>query len=311
MVFINPYRFASSAPSGAYGNHAYWRVYATNNNGSTSFISLAEVVFKNGAGTTIPATGGAVLYSSQANGSTDAASKAFDGNPATSWATASGTITNSYIGYHFASAVGVEQVTLTLPPTNGNQSPKDCKLQYSDDGTTWSDAFTFSIPDWVIGQTRTFPETLDSGYHRMFRLFCTNNNGGSAFITMDEMEMRATSGGADQTASVGLGGTTAGRVTGTSLGSGNEAYRLFDNVTNTGNYWAGSSTTNQWVAFIFPNPVKVEEISLTAPNTSATRVAKDMLLQYSDDGGSTWTTQKTFASQTGWAASESRTLAAI
>lgn len=300
MIYFSD--FDAAAPTSPYGNHAYWRVFATNNNGSGSFTSLAELAFKDGSGSTIPTTGGTVIFSSEV--SSNEAAKAFDGDPASVWA-GSGS-TNQWIGYQFSSPVGVEQVALTSPTTNGgNQTPKDCLLQYSDDGSAWTTAFSFSNALYVLGSTITYPETLAAGYHRGFRINVTAVDG-SSFLQLDELEFRATAGGADQTVPIGANySTTDGRVLTNSDNGGNEAWRVFGNDSGT---WFVLGT-GAYVAFVFPAPVKVEEILMKASG-SATQTPKDFTLDYTDDGA-TWTTQKTFPSQTGWTGGQSRVLAAI
>lgn len=302
----------ASGGSPAFGTHSYWRVMVLDNHGDASFITINEVEFLDGSGNVIPATGGTAFASSNAGGSP--AANAFGGGGSSgNWTSSTGNVTNQHIGYQYPSGVGAEKVRLTLHDSSSYmRAPKDCELQYSDDGVSYTTAFSFTLILPVAGQQRTYPEAANpTGYHRAFRLFCANNNGSASSIILDELEMRATSGGADQTSNVGNSASNpGGRVVFSGQSAGNEAYRLFNNITNTGNYWASGVTTNGWAGFIFPNPVKVEEIALTSANTAATRAPKDMELQYSDDGVN-WTTQKTFAAQTGWSTNETRVLTAI
>src|SRR6185312_4564472 len=136
------------------------------------------------------------------------------------------------------------------------------------------------------------------GYHHFWRLFCTDNNGGSTYIEIDEVEFRATSGGSDQVPAMssnnGAGsGSSAARPVGSSqLGAGNEIYRAFDNTTAPFNAWASSGTTNQYVGALLATPIAVQEILVRA-GADTTNAPKNMTLDYSDDGV-TWTTQKTF-----------------
>lgn len=312
MIYFSD--FDDGGGGSPYGSHRYWRVFITDNHGSATFIALQEVQFKDGAGTIIPATGGTASSSSNA-GPGNGPGSAFDGTGSV-WATASGTVTNSWIKYAYPSPVAVEQVTLWLGGNDWNRAPKNATLQYSDDDSAWTDAFSFLLELPVCWSERTFPEApLAPGYHRAWRLFIDDNDSTSSII-LDEMELRATAGGADQTANVGSSaGSASGRVIRSADGGGNEGYRVFDNVTNTANYWAAiGQSVNAWVGFIFPEPVKVEEIALTSTNNgTTTRNPKDFKLEYADDGtsGDTWTTQKTFASQTGWSTNETRVLTAI
>lgn len=305
---INEFIVAGAAPP-LYGTHAYWRVFCTNNHGGTSYINIAEVVFRDHDGNAIATSGGTVIKSSEVV--SNEASLVFDGNVATSWL-GNGT-TNQWVGYHFASAVAVEQVTLQVCDHGTDpigRSPKDCILQYSDDGSAWSDAFSF-VNVWPVeSAAKTYPLAAPaSGYHYAWRVFCVNNNGGTSGILVREIELRATAGGADQTANVGADpGTASGRVIKSTEFASDEAWRAYD---NTSGLWFSNGTTNQYNGFVFPSPVKVEEITLQAHTSNMTRMVKDAHLDYSDDDGATWTTQKTFASQTGWAAGEIRTLTAI
>lgn len=277
--------------------YAYWRLFATNTNSGT-VVNVGELAFKDAGGSTIAATGGTASASSN-DGNLPAS--AFDGNLASIWRATSGA--NEWLSYHFTAPVAVAKV-VPYTPTSGtdfiNRAPLDCKLQYSSDGVTWSDSFSFSNYLPVSGYGETYPFVAPpSGYHRAWRLFCVNNNG-DAVIRIEELEFRATAGGADQTSTV----ATDGRST-SSSGTSTAA---FDGTTTP---WTSVGNVNEWVAFIFAAAVKVEEIAVKSGSVSfATRSPKDMLLQYSDDG-ITWTTQKTFASQTGWGSQETRVLTAI
>lgn len=293
-----------------YGSHTHWRVFATDNNGGATYTGIQEVQFLDATDTLIPATGGTVLYSSQVAG-TDAA-EAFDGLTTTGDPWLGSGIASQYIGYAFATPKAVNSVKLWGPNSNALYAPQNSKLQYSDDGTTWSDAYNFAWTLPVTYQQRTFPEAAPAaGYHRAWRLFVHTVQSGTG-TGFDELQLRATPSGADQTAAVGAATANAsGRAIWSATTTGNDAWRVWDNVTGTANYWwtTNGSGTNQWVGFIFPDPVKVEEIAITAANASLTAHPKSMSLQYSDDGV-TWTTQKTFAEQAAWTANEARVLAA-
>lgn len=294
---IAGFNSSAAGASSPYGSHAYWRLFVTNTNGGT-VVNVGELNFKDASGSTIPATGGTASASSNDG---NAPASAFDGSLSSIWRATSGA--NEWLRYQFAAPVAVAQIVL-YTPTSGtdfiNRAPKDCKLQYSDDGSTWSDAFSFTNYLPVSGYGETYPFVAPpSGYHRAWRVFCVNNNG-DAIIRIEELEFRATAGGADQTS------TTA--TDGRAISSSGTASGAFDNTTS---QWNSATNTNEWVGFVFAAAVKNEEITVKSGSVSAaTRSPKDMLFQYSDDGV-TWTTQKTFASQTGWSASETRTLTAI
>jgi len=301
---INSYR-----SSGKFGAHAYWRIFMSNTNGASDFLNLAQIQFLNHSGTLIPATGGTVLFSTQT--ASNEAFYCFDGTPlANSWLSTSPT--NQYVGYQFTSPVAPETVTL-WGPNSGNilRCPLNCTMDYSDNGSSWTTAISFSMYGPVFSSSQTFPTvTPPAGSHRFWRVFCSDNNGGSSFIILDEIQFRATPGGANLTAgaTASYGGNTVGRVQYSSDVGGDEAYNAF---TGTGALWASNGTTNQYNGWVFPSATPVQEVALTSGNGQAARAPKNMAIQYSDDG-TTWTTQKTLAAQTGWASTgETRVFAAI
>lgn len=291
-----------------FGVHQYWRVYALNNNGGTSYIQIAQVEFLDASGNLIAPSGGTVIFSSEVI--SNEAVYAFDGTPlANSWL-GNGT-TNQWIGYQFPAAKAVASVRLWTAGGTIDRAPKDCILQSSNDGSTWVDAFSFSYYYPVISTARTFPlATPAAGYHYAWRLFCADNNGGSTWIIINEIEFHSTIGGADITSSAAsYTGDTTGRVIYSSFDGSGDAYLAFS---GTSGQWLSAGTTNQWIGQAFPNPVAIAEIAVTSANGQASRAPQNMKLEYSDDGGSTWTAQKTFAAQTAWGSTgETRVLAAI
>ena len=120
-------------------NHSYWRIYITANNGA-SLLSIPEVEFRATVGGSDQASGGTAVYGTQnPNGNPDnLAAAAFDNDTGTKWTSNSNV--PDYLGYHFASAVDVKEVSI-LGPTAGNgptYAPKDFSIDYSDDGSTWT-----------------------------------------------------------------------------------------------------------------------------------------------------------------------------
>ena len=129
--------------------HTYWRIYFDANN-STSSCGVSELqFFEAGSGTNAVTEYANVVVASGGTGSL-----AFDGNPSTSW-TVAGT-SGVWIGYRFSQAVGIARVRITAA-TITDQSPKDFRVQYSDNGTTWTDAWTVTgQTGWIAGESRHF-----------------------------------------------------------------------------------------------------------------------------------------------------------
>ena len=129
--------------------HTYWRIYFDANN-STSSCGVSELqFFEAGSGTNAVTEYANVVVASGGTGSL-----AFDGNPSTSW-TVAGT-SGVWIGYRFSQAVGIVRVRITAA-TITDQSPKDFRVQYSDNGTTWTDAWTVTgQTGWIAGESRHF-----------------------------------------------------------------------------------------------------------------------------------------------------------
>lgn len=281
--------------------HRYWRVFVTQNAGHATNTQIDEVEFHatvggadiTGSGTPIDGGSGALIGGTTVAG-------AFDNDNNAGWGRSSAT--NVWIGYDFGSPVSVAEFLIRSDNTAFNTAPQSFSLDWSDDGSTWTTVDSYTAYGWLVSQNRTYPESVASGYHRIWRLFCTDNDGGTSFVGIGEIEFRATSGGADQTASVGSNtGSSSGRILGSSIGNaGNEGYRAFDDGTTS--WWAASGTTNQWVAFVFPTPVTVQQAALSAAASNLTRQVKNGKIEWSDNE-SAWTTAGTF-SKTGWTASE-------
>jgi hypothetical protein len=119
------------------------------------------------------------------------------------------------------------------------------------------------------------------GAHRYWRLLCRKNAGGG-FTGISELELRSTSGGADETGS------------GTPLGSGSiqagSLAAVFDNSTSTGVQWNGTGA-GLFIGYDFGagNDKAIIEINVLPRHDSADRTFAEFDFQYSDDNAS-WTT---------------------
>lgn len=130
---------------------------------------------------------------------------------------------------------------------------------------------------------------------RYWRIYISACHDPAGVASATEIEMRATSGGADQTSSAyasassyntGFGGLTPAKA--------------FDNVTGFYNSWvASSSSLPQWIQQDFGAATTVAEIAYSCFTYQGG--PKDFDIQYSDDG-SNWTTSKSYTGVT-WSSS--------
>lgn len=303
-MVVNSFGVAPAAPSG----HRYWRINVTANNGDVSATQFVEVEMRETVGGSDATGSGTASAGGGFTGST--AANAFDNSVATSY-TPSGTA--GWLKYDFGSGnakniveVAIKANSATGPATNFAAAPKDFTLQWSDDDSSWT---TFGGTNHLYGPLldyfHAFPEaTPAAGFHRFWYILNKTANGG-AFYLLDEVEFRATSGSADQVPTQsGANGGATGRAIMTSGDS--NAHLAFDDTATT--TWSSSGTTNRYVGFIFPTPVKCEEVLIkVSANTSRTPATADV--QYSDDDV-TRTTQKALTTGT-WTASQSKVFAAI
>ncbi|WP_257556399.1 phage tail protein [Sphingobium sp. CFD-2] len=297
---LRGYPLAISTNTATYGEHAYWRVLMLNNHGDGSFTGLSNIEMRDVQGGPNLATGGTASVSNASSGS---AANVFDENSATSWV-ASGS-TNQWAQYHFADPVEIVEVLLYSGNINGiGRLPRDCKVQYSDDGSSWTDAFTFTWDAPLYGNSRLFPQpAYATGYARAWRINVTANNGDPSVTYIEQIEFRATAGGDDQAHPVPANGN--GDSTGRAVGTSGTPWGAF----NPGDHW-GHAVVPAYAGFVFPDPVKVEEVSIENLSTTG-RSPRDFTLDYLDDDGVTWITQKSWTGITWSSVPEIKVLSAI
>lgn len=140
---------------------------------------------------------------------------------------------------------------------------------------------------------RTYPDTEAlPGSHRYWKFEWTDNNGASD-TSVAEIELRATYGGADQTA-------PGGAITGSTTAAGSYANAIDNSVATA---WDGSGSVG-YLIYDFTTPTTVKEFAYTCAATVA-EAAKDFGIYFSDDGV-VWTLLQSFTGETGWASQETR-----
>jgi hypothetical protein len=163
-LIINPHVLAAPAPSG----HRYWRLLITANNGDTFRVGTLEVILATAPGGATVASGGTASASSE-NVAGDAA-KAFDGDTTSSgWISANlSTLGGLHAGnpqwlrYDFGAGneKNIVEFGVGSYPASSSvnaRSLADFKLQYSDDGSAWTDAKSVTGQSgWAFQEVRRF-----------------------------------------------------------------------------------------------------------------------------------------------------------
>lgn len=150
-MIINPYAFGGGGGPPATPHNA-WRVFINAADGSAMYCGMTELeMMTTLGGSTVTANDARIFQSSQVGGN-DGFS-AFDGNlTSTGWLSSGGT-SNEFIGFNFtqfgAPPVAIVQIAIYTSYNVPTGSPKDFRLQWSDDPTltAWTDALV------VTGQT--------------------------------------------------------------------------------------------------------------------------------------------------------------
>jgi hypothetical protein len=136
-----------------------------------------------------------------------------------------------------------------------------------------------------------------------WRILISETQNATSWPSINEMEMRATSGGADQC----NGGTASASSTNPDP-PGSEtrpASSAFDD--NFSTLWQGSTSARpQWLEYDFLSPVTVTEVSMTADNISVgpNGCPKTFDIQHWD--GTDWVTEWSVADSGTWTAGETK-----
>ena len=134
--------------------HRYWRVYYTAT--SDGWAAIAEIAMHTTVGGGNVISGGTASASSSFSGFP--ASSAIDSNASTAWAS-NGAVLPSWWEYDFGAGVTkdiVEFVVTARTGTAAGESGSAFQLQFSDDNSTWTTAWSWTGVSWTSGQTQTF-----------------------------------------------------------------------------------------------------------------------------------------------------------
>lgn len=145
-----------------WGTHAYWRLLMLGNAASNGF-AIAEAEFRATPGGSNQTTGGTASDSDHFS-SSFVGSKAFDNDLTTMWVTVGDSNTpptgDHWLQYQFASPVHVGEIKITARnDTFFTQSPTQFMVQYSDDGTTFQNAWKADTSSTYTGASSTITFT--------------------------------------------------------------------------------------------------------------------------------------------------------
>ena len=161
------------------------------------------------------------------------------------------------------------------------------------------------IPGIAAGQMLTEVDGGGGGGESAayWRVNVTAVHGGS-YISIQEIEMRATIGGADQC----TGGTASSS---SDLSVDHDAENAFDNGAASES-WISNAAAPGWIQYHFASAVVVSELSIKAESGYLIGLncsPKDFSLQYSDDGAA-WADSFVVVATPAWSSSETRTFSA-
>ena len=315
MLLCRPLAIDPSPPPPS-AAHRYWRVQIDANYNST-YLSIAEIEMAETIG------GGDLTTSAQAisggdRGATFATAQAFDNNATTAWSILrSAGSAALWIGQDFGvgNAVEIKQVKLTARPdfttghSNALHMPAKWRLQYSDNGMTWTTHWTFAREaPWALGETRTYTASetaAPTGAFRYWRLHAGDNHATS-FFTLAEIQMAASAGGANA--------CTTGQTIYGDQRSSFPATMAFDGIVSGSNCWsidrgASNPTAVAWCGQDFGSAFDLRELRLTArADGFASHAPISFAVECSTDGSS-WQVAWVETDLAAWSAAEQRSYA--
>jgi len=289
------------------GTHRYWSILCEGSDDGAAH-SIAELELRASPGGANLITDQSELLASSADALADIANL-IDADNATVWeiTDADFDVGDRRIVYAGSPATVQEIVITSDSGANYDKTPTDFKLQFSEDGFAWNDAYTVSgEAAWSAGETRTYtrPQTDESKEnHQYWAVFCQSNANGQSYAAIVNLEMHETIAGPDITDS-------ADYIEGDHF-SAQDGSNAFDGAAGT--YWqvqhSATRQNQRWVGqdFGVGNETVIEEISiecrsgsqdLQSPLTGA--------VMWSDDGVD-WRIAWLFEDTTTWVASTTRT----
>lgn len=313
MTYItNPYAFGASAGT----PHRYWRINVSAADGGANIAILELHMRESVHGPNVATIAANVSASSNLlfHDPGDAFSSNWDedtGAGVSSWASSTGA--NEWLRYDFGAGnqKAIVAVDIWARPDTAfsTQSPKDFTIEYSDNGSSWTVAWTVTgSTGWRSREHRKFVKTghTDSstmGSHTYWRIMVTESHGAASNTGIGEIEFRSVAGVSQSS----TGGTP---LASSELSSTYSAAKAF----------AGDGGTTHWTSAQGANSFNAQEIQYQ--HTSARTVAQLMLQARNDafrnehpkyfqllwsDNGTNWTHGADCSTLSAWGLNEIRT----
>jgi hypothetical protein len=210
----------------------------------------------------------ASVFSSSISKTTNLAAKAFDDNTSTVWMPEQSALPNVYLTWQFTNPVQVNEYKIMVGDVLPEErSPKDFKLQGSNDNSTWSDLATESnATGWTGDEVRTYSvESL--GVYTYYKLLISAA-GGDDYLGFREIELWGGSGGSGAVLSANL--TTVNTSPFVNQGSGyhpseHPTIRIPTPTGNDNNQTVTASVAaNGKLTFTLPAPLEPEVYTISA-----------------------------------------------
>lgn len=273
--------------------HRWWRIDLLTGTQSVTGLLNLEMTDTIG-GATVLGSGTATAQSDQ--GSPHVASAALAGS-GTYWGSSGAAPQWWQYDFGLGNAFDIQQVSWGTSYGDGltPNLATSWKLQYSDDGVTFTDVITFTPAAWEDGHKQYF---FPSGNTNRFiwRLLC-ESGANSPIYAFSEVAMATSMGGSDE---IGSGLATA--LTQQATSGNTSALAACDG--NISTFWGstGGSFTPWWQYDFGPgNNFNIVEVTITAGSGLQAYHPTSFKLQYSTDG-STFIDVQTFTPTT-WVAS--------
>lgn len=275
--------------------HRYWRIQIDSTKSTiqatTPYMLLAEVAMYEDGSSTNVLTGGTPTASGTYSGRGPAG--ACDGSVASTSNIWENSATSGWWQYDFGAGVtrSITSVAITSYSQWSEEMPCKFRLQWSDDGTTFTDLYTYDFNKycWKVSQTIVFGK-----YQYRLHVTAVQNSSSQNYIALGSIDVTDTTGT-----------VLAGYGFGTDLDDGN----------NTADYLRDASVTTGWqtktgvlaaYVYVYPN-TQLQSYTLGVQTSYLNAMLKSWTFEQSMDGGATWTQVDAQTNVPAWTTGQTRT----